>query len=116
MKLVIEIGTAQAVKLREFIDAATAPVKAKSIPRLDLKLSRGGVKTEIFFVPGKIWAEGLPPTFAVGDVVENERSGNWGRIIKIDGEEVTIKCSKQTAKELKRETFTSHIEDLSQMI
>lgn len=96
MKLVFEVPDKCAADVQNFVSRLSS--KKHSIT-LHTYSGKKAVDLEALQVT-KVTIEGLPQ-FAVGDVVENTKSSNWGVVDEVDPSGLlSVKCSKETAREI----------------
>lgn len=97
MKLVLEVPNKYAADVQDFV-SRLGTKKQHSIT-LQTYVGKRAVDLESLQVT-RITLDGLPQ-FAAGDVVENMKSGNWGVVINVENSGLlSIKCSKETAREI----------------
>lgn len=125
MKITIEVPDEQGPALVEWLGrikkpSKTAKQEASIVISTEVRKDRpkrtSWLDTNALRVPLLAITHDYVPQFEVGDVVENTKSGNWGKVIVINGPLLTVKSSKLTLAETGVPEMEFHVSEAAHLV
>lgn len=115
MKIILTVADSNATRINNWFAARIASL-ADTDEKEDFEINVAYGSSDISFVADSIQVTDLP-RFKVGDVVENTKSGNWGKIHSIDTDgTLVVHTSKKTFEETGAKVMNFHQDEADHLI
>lgn len=124
MKITLEVPDSRGPALIEWLGSMKQPSKTATqtvslVISTEVRKNRPSpqwLDSNAFRIPLLAITHDYVRPFAVQDVVENTKSGNWGVVVAVNGSMLTVKSSKKTLSETGVPEMEFHVSEAAHLV